>query len=288
MRASMKLILVTLAVLSILLYSSLFVVKEGETAIRFRFGEVIQADYSAGLHFKMPIINTVKKYDARLQTLDTAPERFLTSEKKNLSVDSFVQWRLNDAKQFYTNVGGDIFIANQRLDQFLKDGLRNEFGKRTLNEVVTGDRDQIMSVLSSVVNEKARQIGVEVVDVRIKRIDLPEEVSESVFDRMRAERERVARDFRSRGKEAAERIKADADRQRTVMLAESYRDAETTRGEGDAKAAEVYANAYSKNTEFYRLYRSLNAYRNSFNSGDDILVLQPKDSEFFQYFNQLK
>jgi membrane protease subunit HflC len=209
----------------------------------------------------------------------------LTSEKKNLSVDSFVKWRINNAQQFYTNVRGDIFIANQRLDQFLKDGLRNEFGKRTLTEVVSGDRNQIMQILSAIVNEKARQIGVEVVDVRIRRIDLPEEVSDSVFARMRAERERVARDFRSRGQEAAQRIQADADRQRTVLLAEAYRDAEMARGEGDARSAEVYASAYNKDAEFYQFYRSLSAYRNSFNNSDDILVLQPKDSAFFRYFN---
>ena len=287
MSTGKKLLLGIIALVAFLLYSSIFIVYEGQTAVRFMFGEIVEADYKPGLHFKLPFgFNTVQKFDARLQTLDIDPERFLTSEKKNLSVDSFVKWRINNAERFYTNVAGDVFIANQRLDQFLKDGLRNEFGKRTLTEVVSGDRTQIMQILSSVVNEKAQQIGVEVVDVRIKRIDLPEEVSESVFARMRAERERVARDFRSRGQEAAERIKADADRQRTVTLAEAYRDAETTRGEGDARAAETYASAYNKDADFYRLYRSLNAYRNSFGSGSDILVLQPKDSEFFKYFNQ--
>ena len=285
MSGTKKLLLGIVVIAAILLYSSVFVVREGQTAIRFMFGEIVQSDYQPGLHFKMPLVNTIQKFDSRLQTLDTDPERFLTSEKKNLSVDSYVKWRINNAQQFYTNVRGDVFIANQRLDQFLKDGLRNEFGKRTLTEAVSGDRTQIMQILSSLVNEKAQQIGVEVVDVRIKRIDLPEEVSDSVFARMRAERERVARDFRSRGQEAAERIKADADRQRTVTLAEAYRDAETTRGEGDARAAEIYATAYNKDAEFYGFYRSLNAYRNSFNSTDDILVLQPKDSEFFKYFN---
>jgi len=288
MSATKKLLLGFIVVAAILLYSSIFFVKEGETAIRFMFGEIVEADYKPGLHFKMPLVNTIRKFDARLQTLDTDPERFLTSEKKNLSVDSFVKWRINNAQQFYTNVRGDIFTANQRLDQFLKDGLRNEFGKRTLTEVVSGDRNQVMQILSTLVNEKAQQIGVEVVDVRIKRIDLPAEVSDSVFARMRAERERVARDFRSRGQEAAERIKADSDRQRTVLLAEAYRDAETARGEGDARAAEIYANAYNKDTDFYQFYRSLNAYRNSFDSSDDILVLQPKDSAFFKYFNQPK
>ncbi|MCB1717637.1 MAG: protease modulator HflC, partial [Candidatus Competibacteraceae bacterium] len=192
MSGTKKLLLGIVVIAAILLYSSVFVVREGQTAIRFMFGEIVQSDYQPGLHFKMPLVNTIQKFDGRLQTLDTDPERFLTSEKKNLSVDSYVKWRINNAQQFYTNVRGDVFIANQRLDQFLKDGLRNEFGKRTLTEAVSGDRTQIMQILSSLVNEKAQQIGVEVVDVRIKRIDLPEEVSDSVFARMRAERERVA------------------------------------------------------------------------------------------------
>lgn len=273
------------AVLAIILIFSLFTVRETETAIRFRLGEIVDADYEPGLHWKVPIINNIQKFDARVQTLDTDPERFLTVEKKNVIVDSFVKWRIAEVGRFYTAVAGDPTRANLRLDQIIKDGLRSEFSKRTLQEVVSGDRRQIMDILSSTASSEAQQLGINVLDVRIKRIDLPAEVSNSVFQRMRAERERVAKDFRSRGAEAAERIRADADRQRTVILAEAYRDAERTRGEGDAKAAEIYANAYNKNADFYSFYRSLNAYRGTFSSKNDIMVLQP-DSKFFQYFNQ--
>jgi membrane protease subunit HflC len=273
------------AVLAIILIFSLFTVRETETAIRFRLGEIVDADYEPGLHWKVPIINNIQKFDARVQTLDTDPERFLTVEKKNVIVDSFVKWRIAEVGRFYTAVAGDPTRANLRLDQIIKDGLRSEFSKRTLQEVVSGDRRQIMDILSSTASNEAQQLGINVLDVRIKRIDLPAEVSNSVFQRMRAERERVAKDFRSRGAEAAERIRADADRQRTVILAEAYRDAERTRGEGDAKAAEIYANAYNKNADFYSFYRSLNAYRGTFGSKNDIMVLQP-DSKFFQYFNQ--
>ena len=273
------------ATLVVILMFSLFTVTETETAIRFRLGEIVDADYEPGLHWKVPVINNIQKFDARVQTLDTDPERFLTAEKKNVIVDSFVKWRIAEVGRFYTAVAGDPIRANLRLDQIIKDGLRSEFSKRTLQEVVSGDRRQIMEILSSAATTEAQQLGIDVLDVRIKRIDLPAEVSNSVFQRMRAERERVAKDFRSRGAEAAERIRADADRQRTVILAEAYRDAERTRGEGDAKAAEIYANAYNKNADFYSFYRSLNAYRGTFGSKNDIMVLQP-DSKFFQYFNQ--
>ena len=275
------------AAVFIIIAFSVFTVHETQTAIRFQFGEIVQSDYEPGIHFKFPIINNIRKFDARVQTLDTEPERFLTVEKKNVIVDSFVKWRIANAGRFYTAVAGDPTRANLRLDQIIKDGLRSEFSKRTLQEAVSGDRRQIMDVLSSSASAEASELGIEVLDVRIKRIDLPSEVSSSVFRRMRAERERVARDFRSRGAEAAERIQADADRQSTVILAEAFRDAEAMRGEGDAKAAEIYANAYGKNAEFYSLYRSLNAYRSSFGQREDIIVLQP-DSEFFKYFNQMK
>lgn len=265
----------------------LFTVREDETAIRFRLGEIVAYNYKPGLHFKWPLINNVHTFDARLQTLNTAPERFLTVEKKNVTVDSFVQWRVGDVRLFYTSVGGDTAQANLRLDQIIKDSLRSEFSKRSLQEVVSGDRAQIMQILTDTTKEEARRLGIDAVDVRIKRIDLPQEVSTSVFRRMRAERERVARDFRSRGAEAAERIRADADRQSTVLLAEAYRDAETLRGEGDSRAAEIYAQAYGKNPDFFSFYRSLSAYRKSFHSGEDLLVLQP-DSEFLRYFKTIK
>ena len=279
---------VVVGLIALLLYSTLFTVYESQTAVRFQFGEIVQENYKPGLHFKLPLVNTIRKFDARVQSLDTDPEQFLTAEKKNVLVDSFVKWRIEEAKRFYTAVGGNPARANLRLDQIIKDGLRSEFSKRTVKDVVSGDRAQIMEILAETASDEARKLGIKVIDVRIKRVDLPDDVSESVYARMRAERERVARDFRGRGQEAAERIRADADRQHTVTLAEAYRDSETKRGEGDAISAETYAKAYTKDSEFFQLYRSLNAYRTSFGNNNDILVLQPKDSEFFKFFNQKK
>ena len=272
----------------LLLSLSLFTVDETQTALRFQLGEMVEADYQPGLHWKWPLINNIRKFDRRLQTLDTEPERFLTAEKKNVIVDSFVMWRIQDVRRFYTAVGGEPIQANVRLDQIVKDGLRSEFSKRTIQEVVSGDRDQIMETLSRLLKEQAKQLGIAAVDVRIKRIDLPPDVSNSVFSRMKAERLRVAKDFRSRGAEAAERIRADADRQSTVILAEAYRDAERQRGEGDAQATDIYAQAYGKDQDFYSFSRSLTAYRQSFGDKSDILLLQPEGSQFFQYFNKLQ
>lgn len=283
---SRNVLLGILAAVAILIFFSVFTVQETETAIRFRLGEIVESNYKPGLHFKVPFINNVRKYDARVQTLDTDPERFLTAEKKNVIVDSFVKWRIADVARFYTAVAGDPTRANLRLDQIIKDSLRSEFSKRSIKEVVSGDRAQIMEILSTTAALEAKELGIDALDVRIKRIDLPQDVSNSVFRRMRAERERVARDFRSRGAEAAERIQADADRQSTVILAEAYRDAERVRGEGDAQAAETYAKAYQKDPKFYSFYRSLNAYRTSFGNKDNLMVLQP-DSEFFKYFNSM-
>ena len=262
---------------------AIFTVQEWEKAILFRLGEVVRTDDAPGLHFKIPFINNVSKFDARVQTLDSEPERFLTSEKKNVIVDSFVMWRIDDVKRFYTAVRGDKRAADLRLNQIIKNELRSEFSKRTIQQAISGERDEIMKILTDVANEQAQELGIEVVDVRIKRIDLPAEVSNSVYLRMEAERARVARDFRSRGAEAAERIRADADRQRTVIKAEAYRDAEQVRGEGDAVATDTYARAYGQDAEFYAFYRSLNAYKRAFSSTDDMLVLEP-DSEFFKYF----
>lgn len=261
---------------------SVFVVYEWERAVLFRLGEIVKSDYEPGLHFKIPLINNVRKFDARILSLDVEPERFLTAEKKNVIVDSFVKWRIGDVTRFYTAVSGDEAQARLRLEQIIKDGMRGEFSKRNLNDVVSGERAQIMSVLTGNASQQARELGIDVIDVRIKRIDLPPDVNAAVYGRMEAERARVAKDFRSRGHEAAERIRADADRQREVILAEAYRDAERVRGEGDARAAEIYAKAYTKNAEFYALYRSLNAYREAF-GGRDLLVIEP-DSEFFRYF----
>ncbi len=263
---------------------SLFSVKEWERAIKFRLGEIRRTDYAPGLHIKIPFINNVRKFDGRVLTLDADPERLLTSEKKFVMVDSFVKWRIDDVKRYYTTVQGDEFQASVRLEQIIENGLRSEFSKRTIKEAISGERVQIMDTLTVNANRQAAELGIRVVDVRIKRIDLPEDVSESVYRRMEAERSRVARDFRSRGAEAAERIRADADRQRTVIMAEAYRDAEQIRGEGDAVAAETYAKAYGNNPEFYGFYRSLNAYKEVFTSQKDMLILAP-DSDFFKYFN---
>ncbi|HAO32000.1 MAG TPA: protease modulator HflC [Candidatus Competibacter sp.] len=285
MALSRNVVLGVLGAVAVLLAMSLFTVHETQTAIRFQLGEIVQANYKPGLHWKWPLVNNVLKFDRRLQTLDTEPERFLTAEKKNVIVDSFAMWRIEDVRLFYTTVGGDPTQANVRLDQIVKDGLRSEFSKRTIQEVVSGDRDQIMETLGRLLKEQATFLGIASVDVRIKRIDLPPDVSNSVFSRMKAERLRVAKDFRSRGGEAAERIRADADRQSTVLLAEAYRDAERQRGEGDAQATEIYARAYGKDQDFYSFHRSLAAYRQSFSGRDDVLVLKP-DSQLFRYFNK--
>jgi len=262
---------------------SIYTVNEKEKAVLFRLGEIIKADFTPGLYFQMPFVNNVIKFDARIQTLDAEPERYLTSEKKNVIVDSFVKWKIDDVTTYYTSTGGDVSRANIRLSQVIKDGLRGEFGKRTIQEVISGERNQIMEVLTKTANKQADAFGIEIVDVRIKRIDLAREISESVYQRMEAERTRVAKDLRARGEEAAEIIRAEADRKRTVILAEAYRDSEKIRGDGDGKAANIYAVAYGKNPEFYSLYRSLTAYKNTFASKDDILVIEP-NSEFFKYF----
>ncbi len=261
---------------------SVFTVDEREKAILFRLGEIVKTDIKPGLHFKTPFVNNVRTFDARLQTLDAEPERYLTGEKKNLIVDSYVKWRINDVANYYTATGGDPLTTNLRLAQIIKDGLRAEFAKRTIKQAISGERVEIMQAMTEQANRQATDFGVEIVDVRIKRIDFPPEISDSVYRRMRAERERVAKDLRSRGAEAAERIRAEADRQRTVILADAYRDAEKIRGEGDAQATDIYAQAYGKDKAFFAFYRSLNAYKAVFNSRDDILVLEP-DSEFFKF-----
>jgi membrane protease subunit HflC len=264
---------------------SMFRVSEWEKVIMFRLGEIREADFEPGLHFKMPFINNVRKFDARILTLDVEPERFLTAEKKNVIVDSFVMWRVADVARFYKAVAGDERNARLRLEQIIKDGMRGQFSKRTVNEVVSGERDEIIRDLTIESNAQAQQIGIEVRDVRIKRIDLPAEVSNSVYRRMQAERARVAKEFRSRGFEEAEKIRADADRKRQVIIAEAYRDAEQVRGEGDAIAADIYARAYGKDKEFYAFHRSLGAYRESVGGSGDMMLLKP-DSDFFRYFGE--
>ena len=266
---------------------SMFTVSQWQKAIMFRLGEIREADFKPGLHFKIPFINNVRKFDARILTLDVEPERFLTAEKKNVIVDSFVMWRVADVTRYYTAVSGDERHARLRLEQIIKDGMRGQFSKRTINEVVSGERDEIMRALTEASNTQAQEIGIAIEDVRIKRIDLPAEVSNSVYRRMQAERARVAKEFRSRGFEAAEKIRADADRKRQVIIAEAYRDAEQVRGEGDATAADIYAKAYGKDKEFYSFYRSLEAYRQSLGGSGDMMLLSP-DSDFFRYFDKSK
>ncbi len=264
---------------------SMYQVTEWEKAMLFRLGEIVKSDIQPGLHFKFPFVNNVRKFDGRILTLDVEPERFLTAEKKNVIVDSFVMWRIGDVERFYTAVLGDERNARQRLEQIIKDAMRGEFSKRTVNDVVSGDRDSMMKALTVDANSQAEAIGISIIDVRVKRVDLPSEVSNSVYRRMQAERSRVAKEFRSQGMEAAEKIRADADRQRQVLIANAYRDAERLRGEGDARAAEIYAGAYGKDKEFYSFYRSLQAYQVSFDDGSNIMLLAP-DSEFFEYFNE--
>lgn len=277
-------LLIFLIVAGLVLSTSLFTVHEREYAILFRLGEITRSDYEPGLHFKMPLINNVRKFDRRVMELDARPEFFLTSEKKNVNVDYFVEWRIKDVRRYYTAVGGEESKALQRLSRIINDGMLAEFAKRTIQEVVSGERAKIMDLVQTMANSQAQVFGVEVVDVRIKRIDLPPEVSNSVYQRMRAERTRVAKELRSRGAEAAERIRADADRQRTVILAEAYSKSERIRGDGDGKAADIYASAYQKDAEFYSFYRSMGAYQKTFKGKDDMLIIKP-DSYFFKYFN---
>jgi len=261
----------------------LFTVKETEVAIRLELGKLERADFKPGLHFRVPFYHSVRHFDSRIHTLDRPAGTFLTSEKKNLIVDYFAKWRIQDAGRFFTAAAGDPNQADALLDQIINKGLRDQFSKRTIQQAISGQRDDIMKDVTSVANQSAAEIGLEVVDVRVKRIDLSSDVSSSVYDRMRAERQRVAADLRARGAEAKERIQADADREATILKAEAERDAQKLRGEGDAKAAEIFAAAFGKNPEFYSFYRSLNAYRMSMQNDGDVMVISP-DSEFFRYF----
>ena len=283
-----KLLGIIIAAAGLLIASNvLFVVDERQKVILFEFGEIVKDEFVAGLHFKKPVVNNIRKFDGRILTLDSEPERYLTAEKKNVIVDSFVKWRIKDVSLFFTANSGDEDIAMNKLSQIIKNGLRDEFGKRTIQEAISGERNQIMDVLRVGVQPQVADLGMEIIDVRIKRIDFPQNISVDVYRRMESERKRVANETRSRGAEAAERIQADADRQRTVLLAEAYRDAELVRGEGDQVAAETYAKAYKKDSEFYSFYRSLNAYKSSFSDRSDIMVVKP-DSDFFKYFNKSK
>lgn len=274
-----------IGIIAVLVLASLgmFTVDQRQNAIIFRLGEIISVKKEPGLYFKVPILDNVRFFETRILTLDSPePERFLTSEKKNVLVDSFVKWRIADVRQYYISVGGDEQRAQTRLAQTVNSSLRDEFGNRTVHDVVSGERDQIMNLMREKANEDARKIGVHVLDVRIKRVDLPQEVSESVYRRMEAERKRVANELRSTGAAESEKIRADADRQREIIIAEAYREAQQVKGLGDAKGAAIYAEAYQQNPEFYAFYRSLEAYRQSFKNKTDMLVLDP-NSEFFKY-----
>jgi membrane protease subunit HflC len=277
-------VLAAVVALAFLASASMFTVDQRQHAIVFQFEEVKDVVTTPGLHFKWPLIQRVRTFDMRILTFDDAePLRFITSEKKPVLVDSFVKWRIVNVKQYFVSVQGDELRAATRLKQTISGGLQNEFNKRTVHEVVSGERDKIMEeVRDKADQELRRDLGVELVDVRLKRVDLPQEVSESVYRRMEAERKRIANELRSTGSADAERIRADADRQREVVLAEAYRDAQRVKGEGDAKAAAIYAAAFSQNPEFYSFYRSMEAYRSSFRGKNDLLLLEP-NSEFFRY-----
>jgi membrane protease subunit HflC len=267
----------------VLFAATVFTVDQRQYAIIFQLGEIKEVITEPGLAFKWPMIQNVRIFDKRILTLDSPePERFLTAEKKPVLVDSFVKWRINDVKQYYISVGGDESLARTRLAQTVNAGLREEFGRRTVHDVVSGSRDAIMVDVQKKADADIRTIGVEIVDVRLKRVDLPPEVSESVYRRMETERKRVANELRSQGAAEAEKIRADADRQREVIVAEAYRDAQKVKGEGDAKAASIYGRAFGENAEFYAFYRSLEAYRGSFKSKSDLLVVEPS-SDFFKY-----
>ena len=287
MSPRLNLLLVTAVVIVILARMSVFTVDQRDYAVKFQFREIVQADYKPGLHFKVPFVQNIEVYPKRIMNLKPAAEKFLTGEKKNLIVDYFVMWRIIDPAQYYRAVRGDETLAVERLSAIIKEGIKAAISQRTVQQVVSAERSELMEEMLKAARERTPEIGIQIVDVRVKRIELAEEVSESVYNRMRQERQRVASQLRAEGDEEFERIRADADRQRTVILSEAYRDAERIRGAGDARASEIYAEAYSKDRDFYAFYRSLQAYRQSIGREQDVLVLQP-DSEFFKFLqNQL-
>ncbi len=277
-------IIIALFLLYVVAYFAIFKVEQWERAMVFKFREIQNSDYQPGLHAMVPIMNEVQKFEKRLLNLDEPPQHFFTVKKKEVNVDYYVKWRISDVEIFYRATQGSVSNANILLAQKINAALRDEFGTRTIEEVVAGERSNIMEIVTSETDNLSNELGVEVVDVRVKRIDLPETVSDAVYARMRSERERVAKDHRASGREAAERIEADADRGREVILANAYRDAEKIRGAGDAQATETYAGAFGKDSEFYALFRSLSAYQKSFRGNNDMLLISP-ESDFFKYFN---
>ncbi|HEX7811789.1 MAG TPA: protease modulator HflC [Burkholderiales bacterium] len=283
MRASISTVLIGIVILLVVASMSLFTVDQRQNAMVFRLGEIVSVKTSPGLYWKLPVFDNVRYFDVRILTLDSdEPERFITSEKKPVLVDSFVKWRIIDVKQYYNSVKGDETLARIRLMQTVNDNLRAEFGKRTVHDVVSGERDRIMELMREKADQDGRTIGVQVLDVRLKRVDFTPEVSESVYSRMVAERKRVANEQRSLGFAESEKIRADAERQRSVTIAEAYRDAQRIKGDGDARASAIYARAFQLSPEFYAFYRSLEAYRQSFKNKGDLLVLEPS-SDFFKY-----
>ena len=283
MKASFTVALVAIVVLLVVASMSLFVVDQRQKAIVFRLGEVVSIKSDPGLYWKLPLVEDVRFFDIRIHTVDAdEPERFLTSEKKNVLVDSFVKWRISDVQQYYVSVGGDERRAQDRLSKTVNDSLRAEFGKRTVHQVISGERDEIIELMREKVDEDAAKIGVKVLDVRLKRVDLTKEISDAVYRRMEAERKRVANELRSTGFADAEKIRADADRDREIIVANAYGDAQKVKGDGDAQAAALYASSFKRDPEFYSYYRSLEAYRQSFRSKSDLLILEP-GSDFFKY-----
>ena len=277
---------IAILALIILLANSLYIVTDKQTAILLRFGEIIDPKIESGLHFKIPILNTVRKFDSRVLTLDAIPQPYFTEEKKRLIVDAFVKWRISDNEQFYiTSSGGQLSALRTLLTQRVDEGLRNQFGKRTVQDVISGERDQLMQALTADLNTVANaELGVEVIDVRVKKIELPSEVNDSVYNRMRTERERLAQELRAEGNEIAEEIRANADKERTVILADAYKTAEIIKGEGDAEATSTYAKAFNKDPEFYEFTRSLSAYQSTFENKSDVLLIDP-ESDFFKYLD---
>jgi membrane protease subunit HflC len=277
-------LLILIAVVAVLGVSSLFIVTETEYAIKFQLGKIVRSDYEPGLHVKLPFVNNVRKFERRILTLDTAPEQMITSEQKFVAVDSFVKWQIVDVSRFYTSTQGNERVALSRLDSIVKDRIRNQIASRTLVEVISEQRVSTMLEIARRANESTSEFGIEVVDVRIKAIELPDDVRESVFRRMAADRQKEANLYRFRGREESERIRADADRQVQILLAEAQRDGQTLRGDGDARSIEIYANAYSRDEEFFAFYRSLQAYENAFSGSQDVMILDPSSS-FFDYFS---
>ena len=277
--------LILVAVAAVIVSMSTFIVHERELAIKFKLGEIVAADYEPGIYFQIPIINNVKKFDSRVLTMDTPSERFLTAEKKNVIVNSFAKWRIVDPKTFYTTTAGDERQAIARMASIINNELKGQIASKNMREVISGERATIMQVVTDNAGDKIRDLGIELVDVRVKKVELPENVSNNVYRRMATERQTVAKEFRSRGEEQAKQIRANADRQREEILAEAYRKSEEIRGEGDAEAAKIYADAYNQDAEFYSFYRSMRAYEVSFGNNQDMILLSP-ESDFYKYFKE--